>query len=350
MFKANTLALSICTAFALSGCATLGELSDKLSHSVSSAQDQDAGLGPLQLYERAKQHQAHGRYALAITDYQHALERDRALADAHNGLGIIYSQQGRYDQALAEFNAAIALKPDAGYLHNNLGYVLLLEGQNQEALNVLETAVALEPDNEKAAFNLQFARVRLGMSLQMAPKQPTEVAESVRQPRSALPPETSTDRLQLIALAPNVYELKAREEIVPLAPASVEAEVPLREPPQRARPFRLEISNGNGAKGMARQVAAMLDRNGIHANRITNHVTFRQPMTEIQYRHGYQAEAIALRDMVPAQLKAVPDSALRKNVQVRVLLGKDARSVAWISGNGYAVADATRASANTTQR
>ena len=31
MFKANTIALSVCTAFALAGCASLGELPDKLS-------------------------------------------------------------------------------------------------------------------------------------------------------------------------------------------------------------------------------------------------------------------------------------------------------------------------------
>jgi len=76
MFKANTLALSICAAFALSGCASLGDLSDKLSHSVMRTDESHADMSAEQLYQLAKADQAQQRYTLAITAYLDALTRD----------------------------------------------------------------------------------------------------------------------------------------------------------------------------------------------------------------------------------------------------------------------------------
>jgi len=344
MFKANTIALSICTAFALAGCASLGELPDKLSQSLRPTENRQADMSARQLYQLAKEHQAQQRYALAITAYLEALKRDPLLADAHNGLGIIYSEQGRYEEAVNAFKAAIDLKPQAGYLYSNLGYALLLEDLNQEALSPLETAVALEPDNEKAAFNLQFARVRLGMALLMPPEKSTEKPQPSNLAETAEPRDPNTGSLRLVAVAPNMYELKAREEITPLQPPAAEQPLLKSEPVRQVRPFRVEVSNGNGTKGMARQVAGILDHNGIHATRITNHGTFRQTTTQIQYRQGYQAEAVALRGVFPAQIHAVPGSALREDIQVRVLLGKDATNIARLSRETYALADTAHAS------
>jgi tetratricopeptide (TPR) repeat protein len=343
MFKANTLALSIFTAFALGGCASLGELQSKFSSSVATAESRRTEMTAQQLCQLAKEYRVQQRSALAVIAYLEALKRDSALVDAHNGLGIIYSEQGRYDEAVSEFNAAIEQQPTAGYLHNNLGYALLLEGLNQEALSALETAVRLEPDNEKAAFNLQFAQVRLGMSLQVHPQTSAETRRSSEQGLPAASPQPNTGNMVLVSVAPNIYELKEREETTPLQPPMVEQELRAAEPVRKARNFQVEVANGNGTKGMARHVAGILDRRGIHANRITNHVTFRQATTQIQYRHGYQAQAVALRDAFPAQIKAVPNSALRKDIHVRVLLGQDAAQFAQYPRDAYTIADAVHA-------
>ena len=76
---------------------------------------------------------------------------------------------------------------------------------------------------------------------------------------------------------------------------------------------------------MARQVARLLDRNGIHANRITNHATFRQTTTQIQYRQGYLTEAIALRDVLYqrstfANTKVASEKALSLDTRGRLWL------------------------------
>jgi hypothetical protein len=75
---------------------------------------------------------------------------------------------------------------------------------------------------------------------------------------------------------------------------------------------------------LARRVARLLNQNGIRTSRITNHATFQQTTSQIQYRKEYFAEASSLREMFPAEMKVVSSSSLRSDIQVRVLLGKDA--------------------------
>jgi LytR cell envelope-related transcriptional attenuator len=293
MFKVNTIVLSICSAFAVVGCASLGELPDKVAHSLGRPESRRADMSAEQF---------------------------------------------------SEFKGAIELRPGEAYLHNNLGYVLLLEGLNQEAVSPLEIALQLEPGNEKAAFNLQLAHARLGSSLRTRQEKTADTTHSAERTEAPVAPEPKMSDPRLVAVAPNIYELKLPEqtlpEIAPLQHAAIQEDLLRPEPVRNARPFRLEVSNGNGTRGMARQVARLLDRNGIHANRITNHTTFRQTTTQIQYRQGYMAEAVALRDVLPAQMKPVPASALRNDIQVRVLLGKDVVSIVRTPLQAYAAADA----------
>ena len=49
-------------------------------------------------------------------------------------------------------------------------------------------------------------------------------------------------------------------------------------------------------------------------------------------------------ELVAAEIQAVPGSALRKDIQVRVLLGKDATNIAGLSRETYALADTAHAS------
>jgi hypothetical protein len=349
MFKVNAIVLSICSAFVVVGCASLGELPDKVGYSLGRSETRHADMSTVQLYGLAKEYQAQGRYDFAVAAYLEALERDHTLADAHNALGIVYSQQGRYEDAISEFKTAIDLKAGEAYLHNNLGYVLLLKGLNQEALSPLEIALQLEPGNEKAAFNLQLAHARLGSSVQTGREKSGDATPSSERIEAAAEPHTTNPRF--VAVAPNIYELKLPEptlpEIAPLQRVVFEEDLLRPDPVRKARPFRVEVSNGNGTRGMARQVALLLDHNGIPASRITNHPTFRQPITQIQYRQGYLTEAVALREVFPAQMKAVPGSALRKDIQVRVLLGKDARNIARTPLDAYSAADAAHSTHGT---
>src|SRR5262245_11934344 len=48
----------------------------------------------------------------AAVEYQAALERDPAMAVAHDRLGFVLGLQGRTADAIAEFERAVALQPD----------------------------------------------------------------------------------------------------------------------------------------------------------------------------------------------------------------------------------------------
>jgi tetratricopeptide (TPR) repeat protein len=343
MFKAKSIVISICSAFAIAGCASLEQFKNQTVQTLGLPHSRQAEKSADELYGAGREYQAQVQYDRAIEAYLQALDRDHTMADAHNALGVVYAMVGRYDDAVVELKAAIELKPGRAYLHSNLGYALMLKGANWEALSPLEIALQLDPDNEKAAFNLRLAHERLGD----LPRPVKISANSESKPLQAPPAETKAVDPRLVAVGPGIYELslpaRAEDDVVPLRAAAV-AEGTLSEQPVRtARRFRLEVSNGNGTPGLARQVARMLDRGGVHANRVTNHATFREATTQIQYRPGYLSEATVLRDMFPARVTAVSDSSLRKDIQVRILLGKDAASVAKAAHQSYALAPAEQA-------
>jgi tetratricopeptide (TPR) repeat protein len=333
MFKVKTIVLSLCGAFAVTGCASLEQFSDKAAQAFGQRKAERPELTADQWYRRGKEYQAQLNYDAAIAAYVEALQRDHALADAHNAIGVVYAQQGQYGNAISEFKAAIELKPGEAYLHNNLGYALLMQGSNQQGLAALEIALKLEPNNEKALFNLQLAeeRLRQGKGVGVAAGPTAKASPTINSTPTGQAPASDP---RLISVAPNVYELKmstpALPEVAPLREARIE-ESPLQAPSQpmaKIKPFKLEIANGNGTPGLARRVARVLDKNGIHPNRITNYSTFNQSQTEIQYRKGYLSEASSLLSILPAEVKAVPTTSLRKDVQVRVVLGKDLPSIA----------------------
>jgi tetratricopeptide (TPR) repeat protein len=333
MFKVKTIVLSICTAFAAAGCASLEQFSDKAAEALGQRKAQHVELTADQWYARGKEYQSQLNYDGAIAAYLEALQRDHALADAHNAIGVVYAQQGQYNDAILEFTAAIELKPGEAYLHNNLGYALLMQGSNQQGLAALEIAVKLDPSNEKAVFNLRLAQQRLGLSENVAVAAGAAMKASNSSAARATQASSAPNDPRLVSLGSGVYELKLSPSIAPQVAALKEdriEESPLSAPFEstlKIRPFKLEIANGNGTPGLARRVARVLDKNGIHANHITNHRTFNQQQTEIQYRKGYLSEASSLLAILPAEVKAVPTTSLRKDVQVRVVLGRDLPSI-----------------------
>jgi hypothetical protein len=99
---------------------------------------------------------------------------------------------------------------------------------------------------------------------------------------------------------------------------------PQPAPPQ-LKPYKLEVSNGNGVNNMARRVAEFLDHHGIATGRLTNAASFREPTTYVEYRQGYRAEAVALAETLPRSATAVQTDSLRGDIHLRIVLGQDVR-------------------------
>ncbi|SDW05962.1 LytR C-terminal domain-containing protein [Nitrosomonas communis] len=314
------------------------------------------------LYQMARYHHRKTSYATAIEFYKRVLAVTPDYVEAHNGLGVIYSTQGEYPLALEHFHKAISIAPSATYLYNNLGYAHLIQGQNSEAVAAFQEALNFDPDNHKARQNLAMAQKRMGVVEGMAIfspiiKKPGEISASVPQ---NLPAKQNSRQQQLVQVAPNVYEFKVEQEklqpIPMAAPVSRAAPRPASTPviaspstspiyltslahdqaeksvPKNSNSVaveqnkRIEISNGNGVTGMAKDMATFLKLYGFDNARITNHPTFQQSQTEIHYHTDAHTHAERISQLMPGQVKMIENNELREDTQLKILLGKDIAS------------------------
>jgi type IV pilus assembly protein PilF len=74
-------------------------------------------------------------------------------ARAHTELGAAYYQQGKYDIALSEFNIAIEFDPDYAWAHNGLGLVQSALGEKDKADASFRRALQLQPDSPESHNN-----------------------------------------------------------------------------------------------------------------------------------------------------------------------------------------------------
>ena len=113
---------------AVMGCASPGQ-EQFTGPYVRPMQTVRHGADSQALYQTGRYFQGQGRYEQAIAAYSQVLKADPDHVDAHNALGVIYSQQGRPELAEQQFRAALEIAPDTARVHNNLGYHLMGSGR-----------------------------------------------------------------------------------------------------------------------------------------------------------------------------------------------------------------------------
>jgi tetratricopeptide (TPR) repeat protein len=97
-----------------------------------------------QQIQRAKQAFERREYAIALADFQDALNRDPNLADVRHLTGLCLSFMGHSDAALVEFDHAVALNP--GYIEAHINRAITLNeiGRYEEARAAFAQAAQLE--------------------------------------------------------------------------------------------------------------------------------------------------------------------------------------------------------------
>ncbi len=302
---------------------------------------------PEMYYALGRFYLAQSRYDEAAKAYERALALKSDYEEAASALATAYAMQGRYDLAIAKLQAAIERSPQAAYLHNNLGYVYYMQRRYNEAIDALQTALRLERANAFALRNLVLVQAALGggdkSSAAVAhagASTPGAAPESTRVPpapqatgevqqTSPLRPQTAASgtsetthaNISIVPLAPSIYELREPPQVPSTAPVSGPSLVKDTTP---IKAFRLEVSNSNGTTGMARRVAAALKREGMNPVRLTNQRPW-QHGTEIQYSEGYALEGAALSHMLGQEAVLIRNDRLRRDINVRLVLGKDVR-------------------------
>jgi tetratricopeptide (TPR) repeat protein len=103
-----------------------------------------------------------GHYDRAMTLLKKAIEMNPNATDAHNDLGLVYSELGRTDDALEEFQKVLQVAPSYPAIHLNLGYAYLDKGRLEEALEELKKGVKLGGASAEVFNNLAFVYRRLG--------------------------------------------------------------------------------------------------------------------------------------------------------------------------------------------
>jgi tetratricopeptide (TPR) repeat protein len=98
----------------------------------------------------------------AIAAYQHTLDRDPSIADAHVNLGRLYQLTGERGRAEAHYRDAVRLAPDDPVPHFNLGVLLEELGRRDEAAHAYGQAVNRDPEFADAHCNLGLLLESLG--------------------------------------------------------------------------------------------------------------------------------------------------------------------------------------------
>jgi Tfp pilus assembly protein PilF len=363
----------LCMAPLLPGCASF--TSTLASYGVKSMLDvRHSRETPEMYYDLGRYYQAQMRWDRAAGAYERALALRADYIEAANGLATSYAMSGRSELAIARLKDAIAQAPNAAYLYNNLGYIYYLTGRYSEAIGALENATRLEPENRRAWRNLGLAYGKAGEpdksrnaygratpralleNWRASHPFPAAAASASGDSRAAVaagtqfasvpdpihgarPPGSvqgtaisanagrTSPSLELVPLQANIYELR------PISPAALPATVTTvsaadaSQPPKLVplKPFRVEVSNGNGTAGMARRISDRLKHLGMDTARLTNQKPW-QPGSEIQFREGYALEAAKLAGLLNHELLTVRNDELRGDIQVRLVLGKDVRN------------------------
>ncbi|SEA44785.1 LytR C-terminal domain-containing protein [Nitrosospira multiformis] len=367
MFRIKQLAWAMGCVSLMSGCTLYPWNQDKAGQAVNVKpvmEVRHAIRSADALYQLGRYYQARVNYAEAIAAYEKALEADPRHVEAHNGLGVAHCLLDRHELALQYFRKAIGIAPLAAHLHNNLGYAHLVHGQEAKAVSAFERALLLEPHNQRARRHLAAVYIKAGLhdkaaALTVAPSGATVAAptapiptrapgtpagtpagtasaviSAISYPMAAAPGEkqklSCSAGARLVQVTPGVFEFRMAETEAMTAMPSGKI-IGRASPPQDSGKFsgqdiRIEVSNGNGLPGMARQVSDFLQQNGFARARLTDRQPYQQALTEIHYRPGHSGVAEEISRLMPGRsgVPTVESYNLRRDIHVRVMLGKDA--------------------------
>ncbi|GAB3545553.1 hypothetical protein GCM10027343_22130 [Noviherbaspirillum agri] len=382
MFKRHAMAIAIGSVTLFSGCAGTPPVAGLDIEPVLSVR---GGVDAEAQYRIGRYYQGQVRLEAAEKSFLKALALDPYHAEAHNALGTVYFGLGRIRKAEEEFKRAISIAPARAHLHNNLGYLYQQIGRTEEAVSAYREAFRLDPENVRIRNNLAALSCEdkgecmaagagplaaalqpgvrpappLGESVptaQMAPTSPgavpvpasaaapvaqepapvlapaAVVVSEVAQTAPVVPSPSMAPTVQLANVGPNVWELRpidtkaAQVSSVPLIPLASSPQPQARDlsvQPVRTAAGRVEVANGNGVRGLAKRVGSYLREQGYAAPRLTNHQTFAQRRTEIQYVAGAEALAHQIEQSFGQPARLVLVVSLERQAPVRVVLGKD---------------------------
>lgn len=107
-------------------------------------------------------HAALFHYALAIENYQRAIELEPDFADLYFNMASAQIDCGELDAAIKSYRRAIAIDPRYVEAYSDLGLALQEKAQWEEAIDCFTHALALDPNYADAHSNMASALQAIG--------------------------------------------------------------------------------------------------------------------------------------------------------------------------------------------
>lgn len=321
-------------------------------------------------YQRGRTlHLAHRRDE-AIAAYQAALQRDPGHVNASNGLAIAYAERRDFAHAIPIWSAltrdaTMASGPAVGFLFSNLGYAYLLSGDHEAAREALEKACLLDPLNARAWQNLGETLQKLGQEERanlmlrqasalrehdlradyakvaaVAGARPAPIAQALAQQPRQPQPDGDWDFVDIESTGNGMYALRR----VPARKAGSQPAVqPAGDEEIQAAVAALEISNGNGRQGLARQLSRQLRDPDVKVVRLSNQKGFAVRQTRVEYQPAFRGVAERLAQRFDAGAPVRMGTAGRSDV--RLVIGHDLLPQRIAARTGSRTGSRTRSSA-----
>lgn len=277
-------------------------------------------------YQSGRSHHLAQRYSEARTAYEAALYAVPSHVNARNGLAVLHAENGELDKAIGHWNL-LTEKADgveSAFLFSNLGYAYYLRGDYVQARAALENACLQDPLNYRAWRHLGNVLDKLGdtaraqaMHRQAAALQGHDLRSDLAQAppskvkaiAAAARPQDDDQRwaqTEVTQDASGMFVLRRVE-----APASTAAKASVL----------LEISNGNGVRGMARTLARRIGAGEGRVVRLTNQKGYGVRVTRVEYSQAFKLAAERIAQRVGAVQLVQVNRVGRADI--RVVLGRD---------------------------
>ena len=321
------ISLSLCGPLLL-GCSIFPSMSSLFDSSpqsqlrlVKSAQSE---------YERGRQLHRAGQYGEAKQAYISALSIDPTHAEAKNGMAALLGMSGDLDNAIVLLEQ-LAKDHPAPHVYSNLAYALQLRGRNTEARDALQQALNIDPSHEGNRSRLQLLDQKLNASNE------TELVMKT----DSSPVTVSSDNM-IEATGPSTYALRyavsesasLSSQTVKLVQSKSEISAASLSDPQLNVPAKLidgaalsvELVNGNGVNGLAKQVGSSLPIDRWRVIRTANYKNYSVGLTRIEYLPHHADDARRFSSMLGIR------TSFRSNTEqrgtLRIILGHDCKNIA----------------------
>jgi hypothetical protein len=281
-------------------------------------------------YERGRQLHRVGQYIEAKQAYISALSLDPTHAEAKNGMAALMGISGDLDNAIVLLEQLSKDHP-APHVYSNLAYALQLRGRDLEARDALQQALAIEPSHEGNRRRLQALDQKLNAPSETEPVVKTDLLPVTVSSDNAIEvtgPSTYALRYPISA-SPSLSSQSAKvseskSEVSVASSSDAQLNVPAKLINGAA--LSVELVNGNGVSGLAKQVGSSLPVDRWRVVRTANYKHYSVELTRIEYLPQHADDARRFSSMLGIR------TSFRSNTEqrgtLRIILGHDYKNIA----------------------